>query len=51
MLLMSVVFSGVAFHRIIAPATKPDPLAVIVKPCEPTVAALGLTKASTEDDV
>jgi len=35
----------------IAPVVKPAPLAVIVKPCPPTVAELGLTKVSTEDDV
>jgi hypothetical protein len=31
--------------------TKPDPLAVIVNPCPPTVAELGLTKVSTDEDV
>jgi len=51
MLLTSVVVSFVPFHRMIAPVVKPAPLAVIVKPCPPTVAELGLTKVSTEDDV
>jgi hypothetical protein len=51
MLLTRVVFSGVVFHKIIAPATKPEPLAVIVKLCVPTVAELGLTNDRTEDDV
>jgi len=35
----------------IAPVVKPDPLAVIVKPCPPTVAELGLTKVSMEEEV
>jgi FAD synthase len=30
---------------------KPDPFAVIVKPCPPTVAVLGLTKERTEEEV
>lgn len=30
---------------------KPDPFAVIVKPCAPTVAELGLTKVNIEEDV
>ncbi len=30
---------------------KPDPFAKIVKPCPPTLAVLGLTNASTEDEV
>jgi hypothetical protein len=51
MLLTRVVTSGVPFHRMIAPVTKPPPLAVIVKPCAPAVAALGLTNVSTEEDV
>jgi hypothetical protein len=51
MLLTSVVFSAVPFHNMSAPATKPPPLAVIVKPCVPTVAEPGLTKDRTEDDV
>jgi hypothetical protein len=51
MLLTSVVFRAVPFHRINAPVVKPDPLAVIVKPCPPTVAVLGLTKVSTEEEV
>jgi hypothetical protein len=49
--LTSVVFRAVPFHRISAPVVKPDPLAVIVKLCAPTVAVLGLTNASTEEDV
>jgi hypothetical protein len=51
MLLTRVVFSGVVFHKIIAPATNPEPLAVIVKPGVPTVAEAGLTKVRTEEDV
>src|SRR5215472_12127959 len=43
--------SAVPFHRINAPETKPDPLAVIVKPCEPTVAVAGLTNISVEEEV
>jgi hypothetical protein len=49
--LTSVVVSAVPFHRISAPVVKPDPLAVIVKLCAPTVAVLGLTNVSTEEDV
>jgi len=51
MLLTSVVFSAVPFHKIRAPVTNPPPLAVIVKPCVPTVAELGLTKVRTEEEV
>jgi hypothetical protein len=51
MLLTSVVFSGVEFHKIIAPETKPVPFAVIVKLCDPTVAELGLTNVRVEEDV
>jgi hypothetical protein len=50
-LLTSVVVRGVPFHRIRAPETKPAPLAVIVNPCAPAVAALGLTKLSMEVEV
>lgn len=46
-----VFASPVPFQRIIAPETKPVPLAVIVKPCEPTVAVAGLTKVSVEEEV
>jgi hypothetical protein len=46
-----VVFRALPFHRINAPVTKPPPLAVIVKPCPPTLAVLGLTKVSTEVEV
>ena len=46
-----MVFRAVPFHRISAPVAKPDPLAVIVKPCPPTVAVLGLTNVSVEEDV
>jgi hypothetical protein len=46
-----VVVREVPFHRIKAPVVKPDPLAVIVKPCPPTVAVLGLTKERTEEEV
>jgi hypothetical protein len=49
--LTSVVVSGVPFHRIKAPVTNPEPLAVIVKPCEPTVAVLGLTNDNTDEEV
>lgn len=49
--LTRVVTSGVPFHRISAPVVKPDPFAVIVKPWPPTVAVLGLTKVSTEEEV
>lgn len=49
--LTRVVCRAVPFHRINAPETKPPPLAVIVKPCVPAVAALGLTNVSEEDDV
>jgi hypothetical protein len=49
--LTRAVFRAVPFHRINAPVTKPDPLAVIVKPCPPTVALVGLTKVSTEEEV
>lgn len=49
--LTSVVVSAVPFHRIRAPVAKPDPLAVIVKPCPPTVAVLGLTKVRAEEAV
>jgi hypothetical protein len=51
MVLTSVVTRGVPFHKINAPVTKPDPLAVIVKPCPPTAAELGLTNARMEEDV
>jgi len=51
MLLTSVVTRAVPFHRISAPVVKPEPLAVIVKPCPPTVAVPGLTKVNTEEDV
>jgi hypothetical protein len=50
-MLTSVVVRGAPFHRITAPVTNPEPFAVMVKPCAPTVAALGLTNARTEDDV
>lgn len=46
-----MVVSGVPFHRMSAPVAKPEPLAVIVKPCDPMVAVLGLTKESLEEDV
>jgi len=46
-----VVVRAVPFHRIRAPVVKPEPLAVIVKPCPPTVAVLGLRKERMEDDV
>jgi len=49
--LTSVVFNAVPFHKIRAPVVKPVPLAVIVKPCPPTVAVLGLTNVSVEEDV
>jgi hypothetical protein len=49
--LTKVVVRAVPFHRISAPLTKPVPLAVIVKPWEPAVAVLGLTKVSVEEDV
>jgi hypothetical protein len=49
--LTRVVVSGVPFHRMSAPVAKPEPLAVIVKPCDPMVAVLGLTKESLEEDV
>ncbi len=49
--LTRVVVSGFPFHRISAPEEKPVPLAVIVKPCPPTVAALGLTNVSVEEAV
>jgi len=50
-LLTSVVVRATAFHRIRAPDTKPAPLAVIVKPWAPAVAALGLTKLNMEVEV
>jgi hypothetical protein len=49
--LTSVVVSGVPFHRINAPVVKPDPLAVIVKPCAPAGVELGLIKVKIEEDV
>jgi hypothetical protein len=49
--LTRVVVSAFPFHRISAPVTKPDPLAVIVKPELPTGAELGLTKVSLEEEV
>lgn len=49
--LTKVVTSCVPFHRISAPVVKPVPLAVMVKPWLPTVAVLGLTKVSTEEEV
>jgi hypothetical protein len=49
--LTRVVFRAAPFHRIKAPVTKPAPLAVIVKPCPPTLAEAGLTKVSTEVEV
>lgn len=51
MLLTSVVTSGVPFQRIKAPVTKPDPFAVMVNPWLPTVAVLGLTKVSVDEEV
>jgi hypothetical protein len=51
MALTRVVVRAVPFHKISAPVVKPDPLAVIVKPCPPTVAVLGLTNVSVEEDV
>ena len=49
--LTNVVVSWVVFHRMIAPETKPVPLAVIVKPPPPAVAVWGLRKLSAEEDV
>jgi hypothetical protein len=49
--LTKVVVSPVPFHRMKAPETKPVPLAVMVKPCEPAVAVLGLTNANVEEEV
>lgn len=46
-----MVVRAVPFHRINAPVVKPDPLAVIVKPWLPTVAVLGLTYVSVEEEV
>jgi hypothetical protein len=51
LLLTSVVVKAVPFQRISAPVTKPEPLAVIVKPCPPTIAELGLTNVRTEEEV
>jgi hypothetical protein len=51
MALTRVVVRAVPFHKISAPVVKPDPLAVIVKPWPPTVAVLGLTNVSVEEDV
>ena len=51
MALTRVVVSAVPFHRISAPLTKPEPLAVIVKPCDPTGTVLGLTKVRIEEEV
>jgi hypothetical protein len=49
--LTRLVTSGVPFHKISAPVVKPVPLAVMVKPWLPTVAVLGLTKVSVEEEV
>lgn len=49
--LTNVVVRAFPFHKMYAPETKPLPLAVIVKPCEPTVAEVGLTKLSVDEDV
>ena len=49
--LTSVVVSGFPFHKINAPVVNPDPFAVIVKPCPPTAAALGLMKVRTDEAV
>jgi len=49
--LTSVVVSGFPFHKIKAPVVNPVPFAVIVKPCPPAVAELGLTKVRIEEDV
>src|ERR1700680_1662531 len=51
MLLTRVVVRAFPFHRINAPVTKPDPLAVIVKPCPPALAVWGLTNVSLEEEV
>jgi hypothetical protein len=51
---VSAVWFGPKFHRMIAPVTKPPPLAVIGKPVEgtaPTAAEAGLRNMSVEDDV
>jgi hypothetical protein len=45
------VVSAVPFHKISAPVTNPEPVAVIVNPCAPTVAELGLTNVNTEEEV
>ena len=49
--LTRVVVSAVLFQRISAPAVKPVPLAVIVKPWPPTVAELGLTNVNVDEEV
>lgn len=49
--LTSVVVSAFPFHKIKAPVVNPEPFAVIVKPCPPTVAELGLMKVRTDEDV
>jgi hypothetical protein len=49
--LTSVVVRAFPFHRINAPVVKPDPLAVIVKPCVPAGVELGLIKVNIEEEV
>src|SRR6267378_3312752 len=54
-LLMKVVVSwvwfGPTFHRMMAPETKPPPVAVMVKLESPALAVCGLRNISSEDDV
>ena len=55
LLLTNVVSANcVPFHRMNAPVTKPEPLAVIGRPLDgmlPIVAVAGLKKDSDEEDV
>lgn len=46
-----VFVRGLPFHKIIAPVTKPVPLAVSVNAGPPTVTEPGLTNDSVEEDV
>jgi hypothetical protein len=54
-LLMNVVVSGSwfgpTFHRMMAPETKPPPVAVMVKSESPAFAVWGLRNVRTEEDV
>src|SRR6266550_3670264 len=48
---VSLAWFGPTFHRMIAPETKPPPVAVMVKSESPAFAVWGLRNVSVEEDV